>query len=133
MQHGAAVHGLLLRLQRVSSVQRGSNEEPEVLPRLRLDRVPDEAVGWMGGIVGGSVTDDLLDDLRGREASAGTIGDTEGDRAGDVRIREAGSRAELITRQATWTRRVQVRREDAHAGGGNRVRLVGGQRREVRE
>src|SRR5437016_5469730 len=76
---------LLLRwLRGGASIQSCSNQEPVVLPGLGLERIASEAVTGVGGVVGGGVGHDLLDDLRRRQTGAGTGRDTEGDVTGDV-------------------------------------------------
>src|SRR5690349_20170516 len=103
------------------SVEVRRDEVAEVLAGDRLEGAAVVGVGRRG--VGGGVGADLGDDLRGSHAGART-GDAagaqaQGDRAGDVRRRLAGA----VVRGGSAAGLVG---DDAGAGGGDGVGLLGG-------
>src|SRR3954451_20040150 len=112
------------RLSRVS-VQACPNQVAVILPVDRAERIAGEAVIRVCRVVRSGVADDLADDLWRAKACTRAGRDADSDGPGHVRRGLARSADEVITARDC--------REHAEARRGDRVCLVGRQRREVAE
>src|SRR5215210_3427163 len=108
------------------SVQRCPDQVAVVLAADRAEGVTLEAIARLLGVVGGTIRDDLANDLGRGEPSAGAGEDAEGDRSRDVWRCLASPTDQVVTTSSD-------RRQNAEPWSSDRVCLVGRESREVAE